>query len=66
MAITETTSRAAANDRVDAPADAPILVEDVTMAFGSFVVQRDLNFHINRNDIFIIMGGLPPPFPAVG
>jgi len=27
------------------------------MAFGSFVVQRDLNFTINRGDIFIIMGG---------
>lgn len=37
--------------------DAPIVVEDVTMAFGSFVVQRDLNFSINRSDIFIIMGG---------
>ncbi len=27
------------------------------MAFGSFVVQRDLTFKINRGDIFIIMGG---------
>ena len=27
------------------------------MAFGSFVVQRDLTFTINRGDIFIIMGG---------
>ena len=37
--------------------DAPIVVEDVTMAFGDFVVQRDLNFRIERHDIFIIMGG---------
>lgn len=27
------------------------------MAFGTFVVQRDLTFTINRGDIFIIMGG---------
>ncbi len=34
-----------------------ITVENLTMAFGSFVVQRELNFTINRGDIFIIMGG---------
>ena len=34
-----------------------ILVRDLTMAYGSFVVQRDLTFTINRGDIFIIMGG---------
>ncbi len=27
------------------------------MAYGSFVLQRDLNFTINRGDVFIIMGG---------
>ncbi len=27
------------------------------MAYGDFVVQRDLNFEVNRGDIFIIMGG---------
>ena len=27
------------------------------MAYGSFVIQRDLNFTIKRGDIFIIMGG---------
>jgi phospholipid/cholesterol/gamma-HCH transport system ATP-binding protein len=37
--------------------EAHITVRDLTMAFGSFVVQRDLNFTINRGDIFIIMGG---------
>ena len=36
---------------------AHITVKDLTMAFGSFVVQRDLTFAINRGDIFIIMGG---------
>jgi phospholipid/cholesterol/gamma-HCH transport system ATP-binding protein len=34
-----------------------ITVQDLTMAYGSFVVQQDLNFTINRGDIFIIMGG---------
>jgi phospholipid/cholesterol/gamma-HCH transport system ATP-binding protein len=36
---------------------AHIEVRDLTMAYGSFVIQRDLNFTINRGDIFIIMGG---------
>lgn len=34
-----------------------IRVEDLTMAYGSFVLQHDLSFTINRADIFIIMGG---------
>ena len=34
-----------------------IIVRDLTMAYGSFVVQRDLTFTVNRGDIFIIMGG---------
>lgn len=34
-----------------------IIVQDLTMAYGSFVLQRDLNFTVNRGDIFIIMGG---------
>ena len=34
-----------------------IVVKDLTMAYGSFVVQRNLTFTINRGDIFIIMGG---------
>lgn len=34
-----------------------IQVLDLTMAYGDFVVQRDLTFTINRGDIFIIMGG---------
>ncbi|MEE9495726.1 MAG: ATP-binding cassette domain-containing protein, partial [Desulfobacterales bacterium] len=37
--------------------EAHIIVEDLTMAYGSFVVQRDLTFTVNREDIFIIMGG---------
>jgi len=41
----------------DAHAEPRLAVRDLTMAFGSFVVMRDLNFAINRGDIFIIMGG---------
>ena len=36
---------------------AHIEVKDLTMAYGSFVLMRDLNFTINHGDIFIIMGG---------
>jgi len=34
-----------------------IIVSDLTMAYGDFVIQRDLSFTVNRGDIFIIMGG---------
>jgi phospholipid/cholesterol/gamma-HCH transport system ATP-binding protein len=34
-----------------------IIVKDLAMAFGDFVVLRDLTFTVNRGDIFIIMGG---------
>lgn len=34
-----------------------IEVRDLTMAYGSFVIQRDLTFNVNRGDIFVIMGG---------
>jgi len=34
-----------------------IRVEDLTMAYGSFVLQRELSFTVNRSDIFVIMGG---------
>ena len=36
---------------------AHITVRDLTMAYGDFVVMRDLNFDVNRGDVFIIMGG---------
>jgi len=39
-------------------ANAPhIIVSGLTMAYGDFVIQRDLSFSINHSDIFIIMGG---------
>lgn len=34
-----------------------IIVQDLTMAYGSYVLQRDLSFTVNRGDVFIIMGG---------
>lgn len=34
-----------------------ITVRDLTMAFGSFVLMRDLNFTVEKGDVFIIMGG---------
>ncbi|HMM75960.1 MAG TPA: ATP-binding cassette domain-containing protein [Gammaproteobacteria bacterium] len=36
---------------------AHIEVRDLTMAYGDYVIQRDLNFTVNRGDIFVIMGG---------
>lgn len=40
------------------PADDPhIVATNLTMAYGDFLIQKDLNFTINRSDIFIIMGG---------
>jgi phospholipid/cholesterol/gamma-HCH transport system ATP-binding protein len=37
--------------------EAHITARDLTMAYGDFVVMRDLNFTIGRGDVFIIMGG---------
>jgi phospholipid/cholesterol/gamma-HCH transport system ATP-binding protein len=34
-----------------------IIVSNLTMAYGTFVLMRDLNFTINHGDVFIIMGG---------
>ena len=39
------------------PDAAHIEVRDLTMAYGDFVVQHDLNFVVQKGDIFIIMGG---------
>jgi len=39
------------------PNEVRIRVTDLTMAYGDFVVMRDLNFEIHRGDVFIIMGG---------
>src|SRR5277367_517335 len=39
------------------PKEPHIIVKDMTMAYGDFLIQRDLTFTINRGDIFIVMGG---------
>lgn len=38
-------------------AESPIRVSGLTMAYGDFVIQKDLNFAVGRGDIFIVMGG---------
>ena len=42
---------------MSAPREVHIQVSELTMAYGSFVIQRDLDFNIYKNDIFVIMGG---------
>jgi phospholipid/cholesterol/gamma-HCH transport system ATP-binding protein len=42
---------------VPAAGEPHIIVKDLTMAFGDFVVMKDLNFTVNRGDVFVIMGG---------
>jgi len=34
-----------------------IVVKDLDMGYGDFVLMRDLNFTVNPGDVFIIMGG---------
>lgn len=46
-----------ADSQENSPAKAKIAVRDLTMAYGSFVVMRDLNFEVAEKDIFVIMGG---------
>ena len=38
-------------------AEPHIIVRNLTMTYGSFVLMRELNFVVKRGDIFIIMGG---------
>jgi phospholipid/cholesterol/gamma-HCH transport system ATP-binding protein len=50
-----------AHSAADAPpgssGEPHIIVRNLTMAYGSFVLMRDLNFKVRHGDIFIIMGG---------
>ena len=39
------------------PTEPRITITDLAMAYGSFVIQRDLTFSIQLGEIFIIMGG---------
>ncbi len=36
--------------------EAHITVNDLTMAYGDFIIQQGLNFTVNKEDIFILMG----------
>ena len=45
------------NGEPDGPREPQIEVRDLTMAYGSYVVQRDISFTVRRGDVFIIMGG---------
>jgi phospholipid/cholesterol/gamma-HCH transport system ATP-binding protein len=37
--------------------DVHIHIDNLTMAYGSLLIQRDLNFDVHRGDVFVIMGG---------
>ena len=36
--------------------EAHITVNDLTMSYGDFIIQQGLNFTVNKEDIFILMG----------
>ncbi|MEW8624176.1 MAG: ATP-binding cassette domain-containing protein [Candidatus Thiodiazotropha sp.] len=47
-----------ATDREHPATQKPLIqVSDLTMAYGDFVIQQELNFTIRAGDVFIIMGG---------
>jgi len=39
------------------PGDAHIEVRGLTMAYGDFLIQKDLAFTVRRGEVFIVMGG---------
>src|SRR5512136_3386856 len=39
------------------PDQSAIVVKDLDMGYGDFVLMRNLNFTVHRGDVFIIMGG---------
>lgn len=42
---------------MDPEADIKIEIRDLTMAYGSFVVMRDINAKVRHGEVFVIMGG---------
>ena len=40
-----------------ANADPHIVIENLTLAYGDFLIQRNLEFTVSRGEIFVIMGG---------
>jgi phospholipid/cholesterol/gamma-HCH transport system ATP-binding protein len=62
MATTHSTIRSSDGKHVSVPkfpkdGPPPITVNNLTMAYGTFVLMKDVNFTVNHGDIFIIMGG---------
>lgn len=37
--------------------EAHITVRDLSLAYGSFLVMRDVSFDVRRGDVFVVMGG---------
>jgi phospholipid/cholesterol/gamma-HCH transport system ATP-binding protein len=50
-------SESASAGAASEPSPPHIEVRNLTMAFGDYVVMRNLNFKIQRGEIFVIMGG---------
>jgi len=42
---------------MDINAKSIIKVEDVTIAYGDFVVMKDINFEVKKGEVFVILGG---------
>jgi phospholipid/cholesterol/gamma-HCH transport system ATP-binding protein len=42
---------------MDANAKPIIQVEDITIAYGDFVVVKDINFEVRQGEVFVILGG---------
>jgi phospholipid/cholesterol/gamma-HCH transport system ATP-binding protein len=42
---------------MDIGAKPVIQVEDITIAYGDFVVVKDINFEVRKGEIFVILGG---------
>jgi phospholipid/cholesterol/gamma-HCH transport system ATP-binding protein len=57
MSTNTPTGRATASKSKAANGKPHIIVKNLTMAYGSFVLMRDINFTVRHGDVFIIMGG---------
>jgi len=53
----DTLAATAATTGAPTDPEAHITVRNLTMAYGSFVLMRDLSFTIHHGDVFVIMGG---------
>jgi phospholipid/cholesterol/gamma-HCH transport system ATP-binding protein len=55
--VTTATTAGEVTTAAGAPATTRIEVRDLDMVYGTRVIQRNLNFTVQRGDIFVIMGG---------